>query len=121
MKVQKNCLSNESNMVLIPGGKFMMGSTDSISFPDEYPQHDVTIHPFLMDRYEVTKRQFLAFVKSIGCLTTAERMFKYFDSGSGDSLSRKSSLIFDTSDLSYDAAFNDLKWWKWRENAYWKE
>ena len=31
----KNNLLNESNMVLIPGGKFMMGSKDSISFPDE--------------------------------------------------------------------------------------
>ena len=58
----KNILLNESNMVLIPGGKFMMGSTDSISFPDEYPQHEVTVHSFLMDRYEVTNRQFLAFV-----------------------------------------------------------
>ena len=99
----------------------MMGSTDSISFPDEYPQHEVTVHSFLMDRYEVTNRQFLAFVNSTGYVTTAERMFKYFDSSSGDSLSRKGSLIFDTSDLSYDVPFNDLKWWKWRENAYWKE
>ena len=35
----KDSFSNESSMVLIPGGKFMMGSTDSISFPDEYPPH----------------------------------------------------------------------------------
>ena len=48
-------------------------------------------------------------------------MCKYFDSSSGDSLLRKGSLIFDTSDLSYNTPFNGLKWWKWRENAYWKE
>ena len=117
----KNGLPNESNMVLIPGGKFMMGSTDSISFPDEYPQHEVTVHSFLMDRYEVTNRQFLAFVNSTGYVTTAERMFNYFDSSSGDSLLRKGSLIFDTSDLSYNTPLNGLKWWKWREDAYWKE
>ncbi len=108
-------------MVLIPGGKFMMGSTDSISFPDEYPPHEVTVSTFLMDRYEVTNSQFLAFVNSTGYVTTAEKMFKYFDYRSGDSLSRKGSLIFDTSDLSFNASVDDLNWWKWRDNAYWKE
>mgnify|MGYP003327465278 CR=1 FL=1 len=53
---------NESNMVLIPGGKFMKGSEDSISFPDEYPQHEVTVHSFLMDRHEVTNSKFLEFL-----------------------------------------------------------
>ena len=108
-------------MVLIPGGKFMMGSIDSISFPDEYPPHEVTVPTFLMDRYEVTNSQFLEFVNSTGYVTTAERIFKYFDPRSGDSLSRKGSLIFDNSDLSFNEPLDDLKWWKWRENAYWKE
>ena len=53
-------------MVLIPGGKFMMGSKDSVSFPDEYQQHEVTVHSFLMDRHEVTNSKFLEFVKSTG-------------------------------------------------------
>ena len=108
-------------MVLIPGGKFMMGSIDSISFPDEYPPHEVTVPTFLMDRYEVTNSQFLEFVNSTGYVTTAERIFKYFDSRSGDSLSRKGSLIFDNSDLSFNEPLDDLKWWKWCDNAYWKE
>ena len=108
-------------MVLIPGGKFMMGSIDSISFPDEYPPHEVTVPTFLMDRYEVTNSQFLEFVNSTGYVTTAERIFKYFDSRSGDSLSRKGSLIFDNSDLSFNEPLDDLKWWKWCDNASWKE
>ena len=120
-KSSKSSIPNESSMVLIPGGKFMMGSTDSISFPDEYPPHEVTVSTFLMDRYEVTNSQFLAFVNSTGYVTTAEKMFKYFDYRSGDSLSRKGSLIFDTSDLSFNASVDDLNWWKWRDNAYWKE
>ena len=117
----KDSFSNESSMVLIPGGKFMMGSTDSISFPDEYPPHEVMVPTLLMDRYEVTNSQFLEFVNSTGYVTTAEKMFKYFDYRLGDSLSRKGSLIFDASDLSYDAPLDDLNWWKWRDNAYWKE
>ena len=66
-------------MILIPGGTFMMGGTDSINFPDEYPMHEVTIPSFLMDKYEVTNRQFNDFVKSTGYVTTAERLFKYND------------------------------------------
>ena len=72
----------------------MMGSTDSISFLDEYPPHEVTVTTFLMDRYEVTNRQFLEFVNSTGYVTTAERIFKYFDSSSGDSLSKEGFAHF---------------------------
>ena len=99
----------------------MMGSNDSISFPDEYPQHEVTVHSFLMDRHEVTNSKFLEFVNSTGYITTAEKSFKYFDSNSGDSLLKKGSLIFDNSDLSFNEPLDDLNWWKWCDNAYWKE
>ena len=95
---------SDSEMILIPGGQFMMGSSDSISFPDEYPPHEVTITAFLMDRYEVTNKQFLEFVNSTGYVTTAERIFKYVDVLSGDSISRKGSLIFDASELTYDSS-----------------
>ena len=60
-----------SDMILIPSGGFMMGSTDPHTFPDEYPQHKVTISSFLMDKYEVTNRQFNDFVNSTGYVTTA--------------------------------------------------
>ena len=108
-------------MILIPGGQFMMGNSDSISFPDEYPPHEVTITAFLMDRYEVTNKQFLEFVNSTGYVTTAERIFKYVDVLSGDSISRKGSLIFDASELTYDSSAELLDWWKWREDANWRQ
>jgi len=108
-------------MVLIPGGEFMMGSSDSISFPDEYPAHRVMVSEFLMDKYEVTNREFHEFVSSTGYVTTAEKIFEYFDSQSGDSISRKGSLIFDASGLSYDMSLDPLNWWKWRDNAYWRQ
>jgi len=112
---------SDSEMILIPGGQFMMGSSDSISFPDEYPPHEVTITAFLMDRYEVTNKQFLEFVNSTGYVTTAERIFKYVDVLSGDSISRKGSLIFDASELTYDSSAELLDWWKWREDANWRQ
>jgi formylglycine-generating enzyme required for sulfatase activity len=39
-------------MVLIPGGRFFMGSDDDL--PDEKPAHHVTIFALCMDRFEVT-------------------------------------------------------------------
>lgn len=51
------------DMVLIPGGEFLMGSpagTDGLS--DEQPQRAIYINGFLMDRYEVTNEDYLNFV-----------------------------------------------------------
>jgi formylglycine-generating enzyme required for sulfatase activity len=39
--------------VMIPGGKFLMGSKEGDS--DEKPAHQVTVKPFLMSRYEITQ------------------------------------------------------------------
>ncbi|QJB25276.1 bifunctional serine/threonine-protein kinase/formylglycine-generating enzyme family protein [Limnospira fusiformis] len=46
-------------MVLIPGGTFIMGSPsgEAKSDDDERPQHRVTIKPFLMGKYPVTQEQ----------------------------------------------------------------
>ena len=43
-------------LVPIPGGTFVMGSPPSETkrFPDEVPQHEVTIRPFWMSKMEVT-------------------------------------------------------------------
>ncbi len=59
------------DMVLIPGGVFKMGMAGSNA--DEAPVHVVKIAPFLLDRYEVTNRQFAAFVEATGYVTQAER------------------------------------------------
>jgi formylglycine-generating enzyme required for sulfatase activity len=49
------------NLVLIPAGKFLMGSpeTEKDRFEDEGPQREVTItYPFFIGTYEVTKGQY---------------------------------------------------------------
>lgn len=51
-----NCLTLE--MVKIPGGSFLMGSTDGND--DEKPQHEVTIKSFYMGKYPVTQEQWRA-------------------------------------------------------------
>jgi sulfatase modifying factor 1 len=74
---KQNALSDiESNMVLIPGGTFMMGtdSTEIYSLMKEYstkrfgifegeiPKHQVSVDSFYMDKYEVTNAEFKEFV-----------------------------------------------------------
>jgi formylglycine-generating enzyme required for sulfatase activity len=46
-------------MVMIPGGSFMMGSPEKEegSDDDERPQHEVTIEPFWLGQYQVTQAQ----------------------------------------------------------------
>ncbi len=59
-------------MVFIPGGKFLMGSRGDegkIGFEigvDEMPQHEVRIHPYYLDRFEVTNEQYLRFIQATG-------------------------------------------------------
>ena len=49
-------------MMLIPGGTFIMGSPkeEEDSYDDEHPQHQVTIKPFFIGRYQVTQAQWQA-------------------------------------------------------------
>ncbi|MEM6256620.1 MAG: SUMF1/EgtB/PvdO family nonheme iron enzyme [Cyanobacteria bacterium P01_D01_bin.156] len=48
------------DLVLIPGGSFMMGSPDGQGKDNERPQHEVTVKSFLMGKYVVTQAQWKA-------------------------------------------------------------
>jgi formylglycine-generating enzyme required for sulfatase activity len=47
-------------MILIPGGAFLMGSRHGQGYEDERPQHSVRIPAFLLGRYQVTQKQWRA-------------------------------------------------------------
>ncbi len=51
-------------MVPIPAGKFVMGSSDSdpMHKPDEQPSHQVTVEPFWMQAHEVTWDEYRLFM-----------------------------------------------------------
>ena len=56
-------------MVLISGGTFMMGSPsdEQDRFPDEGPQHQVTLtQGFYMGKYVVTVGQYVTFLEATG-------------------------------------------------------
>jgi len=51
-------------MTVVPGGSFLMGYDHR--HPDERPQHTATVSSFAIDLYEVTNRQYKAFIDSTG-------------------------------------------------------
>jgi formylglycine-generating enzyme len=63
-----------AEMVEIPGGRFLMGSDEDIAYAPEGPAHLVELSPFLIDRYEVTNRDYARFVEATGYRTVAERV-----------------------------------------------
>ena len=60
------------DLVAIPGGTFMMGSSEGEGTDDEKPQHQVTVQPFFMCKYPVTQAQW----KAIASLPKVERDLK---------------------------------------------
>jgi formylglycine-generating enzyme required for sulfatase activity/predicted MPP superfamily phosphohydrolase len=48
-------------LLLIPGGSFLMGSPKGQGGDDEKPQHEVTIKPFYLGRYPVTNAEYRRF------------------------------------------------------------
>ncbi|MFH1680039.1 MAG: SUMF1/EgtB/PvdO family nonheme iron enzyme [Candidatus Eisenbacteria bacterium] len=51
----------EPEMVLIPGGEFVMGSDEP---GDSYPPHEVRLAPFYLDKTEVTNAEYHAFCEA---------------------------------------------------------
>src|SRR3954447_19522662 len=62
-------------MVLLPGGPFLMGTDDREGYPadGEGPVRKIRLNPFWIDRAAVSNSQFAAFVEATGYVTEAER------------------------------------------------
>jgi sulfatase modifying factor 1 len=58
-------------MILIKGGKFVMGTEEGM--PYEAPAHEVTVKAFWIDRHEVTVAEFARFVAATGYQSDAEK------------------------------------------------
>jgi sulfatase modifying factor 1 len=63
-------VASTEDMVWIPGGTFRMGSDHH--YPEEAPAHRVSVDSLWIDRTPVTNRQFKAFIKATGYVTTAQ-------------------------------------------------
>ena len=68
-RVFRDCEDVCPEMVVVPAGKFLMGSpkNEEGRYDDEGPQRTVTIaKPFAVGKFEVTRDEFKAFVKATG-------------------------------------------------------
>jgi formylglycine-generating enzyme required for sulfatase activity len=107
-----------SNMLLIPGGTFRMGSDNH--YPEEAPAHRVTVSRFWMDRTPVTNREFRRFVETTGHVTFAEIPPNPKDyPGALPHMLYAGSLVFKSPD--HAVALNDWsQWWSFLEGADWR-
>lgn len=55
---------DESTMILIPEGKFIMGNNEGAE--DEKPEREVYLSPYYIDKYPITNIQFERFVQETG-------------------------------------------------------
>jgi formylglycine-generating enzyme required for sulfatase activity len=65
--VARIAVPEQDGMLLVPGGRFTMGSADRTAPPNERPPHGVTVAPFWMDRTEVSVSAYRACVDAHVC------------------------------------------------------
>ena len=106
------------DMVLMPGGKFRMGSDRH--YPEEAPAHDVSVDAFWIDRTPVTNRQFRKFVNETGYLTFAERKPEAKEyPGALPEMLKAGSLVFTPPQHAVDLR-DWSQWWKFKFGANWR-
>ncbi len=79
-------LKDSSVMIRVPAGEFWMGASENEGGDyTEYPQHQVYLDEYLIDKLEVTNEQFARFVAATKYVTEAERAGRgeWYDAGSG--------------------------------------
>jgi formylglycine-generating enzyme required for sulfatase activity len=107
-----------NGMIRIPGGTFRMGSDKH--YPEEAPVHRVTVDAFWMDRTPVTNRQFKAFVRATGHVTSAQIVPERKDyPGALDHMLYAGSLVFVPPVRPVDLR-NWGEWWTFLKGADWR-
>jgi sulfatase modifying factor 1 len=115
-------------MVWVPGGTFIMGTSEADAYNHERPAHQVKIKGFWMDETEVTNEQYKAFVEETGYITVAERKPQWEDlrrqappgtPRPHDSLLVAGALVFNPP--KEPVMLNDYsQWWRWLPGTDWK-
>jgi len=108
-------IAPDLDMVLLPGGRFLMGTDYEFGFPDdgEGPVREIQLSPFLIDRHTVTNERFARFVRATGYQTEAERFGWSFVFWAQIPQERFHELVADTVAAA--------PWWCKVPGAHWKE
>ncbi|XP_071374344.1 formylglycine-generating enzyme [Centroberyx affinis] len=111
-EVQGDERESKSQMVLISGGEFLMGTDNPGIPPDgEGPQRPVHLDSFYMDIQEVSNRQFHSFINATGYITEAERF--------GDSFVFE-GVLSETVKSQISQAVAAAPWWLPVKGANWR-
>jgi sulfatase modifying factor 1 len=106
-------------MVRIPRGEFTMGSDEH--YPEEAPEHRVSLDGFWMDAAAVTNAEFGAFVEETDYETVAERPLDPADfPGAPPENLVPGSLVFTPTPGPVDLRHMS-QWWTWTPGACWKQ
>ena len=104
-------------MAWISGGSFRMGS--NAHYPEERPARRVAVDGFWIDQFQVTNRQFAAFVDDTGYVTVAERPLDPGDyPGAPPENLVPGSLVFTMTPGPVDLRYLS-QWWAWTPGACW--
>jgi formylglycine-generating enzyme len=110
--------STWTDMVWIPGGECLMGS--SSHYPEEWPAHRMHVDGFWIDRCPVTNARFAEFVADTGYLTVAELAPNAEDyPGALPELLRPGSLVFAKPQHAVDTRHVG-NWWAFLLGADWR-
>ncbi|KAA0720131.1 Sulfatase-modifying factor 2 C-alpha-formylglycine-generating enzyme 2 [Triplophysa tibetana] len=104
--------STVDEMVVIPGGKMMMGTSAGDGRDGESPTQAVTVQPFKIDKYPVTNSDFREFVRAQKYKTEAETFgwsFVFQDFVSDELKSKVTQKI------------ESAPWWLPVEKVYWRQ
>jgi sulfatase modifying factor 1 len=105
-------------MVKVPGGRFLMGSSDF--YPEEQPVREAEVGDLWVDEHPVTNAEFRRFAKATGWVTVAER-----DPDPADFPGADPELLVPGSQVFTPAAgrvpLDDWRrWWRWQPGADWR-
>lgn len=105
-------------MILVPGGRFAMGSRHH--YQEEAPVREVDVPDVWFDPHPVTNRRFAAFVADTGHVTVAERAPSAADFPDADpALLVPGSQVFTQTDGP--VPLDDwTRWWRWQPGADWR-
>lgn len=111
--------SPEAGMIQVPAGRFTMGS--NAHYPEERPQRDASVAPFMISQHEVTNAEFAAFVAATGYVTTAEKPLPPdLYPGLPDEYRVPGSMVFVMPQEKL-AQFVPSAWWKFTPGATWRQ
>jgi formylglycine-generating enzyme required for sulfatase activity len=105
-------------MAWIDGGSFSMGSNHH--YPEEAPEHPVSVDGFWMDFHPVTNQQFGRFVTATGYVTLAEKAPRAEDyPGAIPEMLQPGSVVFHKP-LKPVSRSQPLVWWRYVLGADWR-